>query len=256
MMESAEIAASPIVTPIKSGMVQLTERLDNLSKQGYNTGVDVKSWAKDNFNKSKIKTGGNRIHENLKSWYESVASFSKEAHSKIKKFFENWEENRETLHIIFKSVGNSFSLIGGLINSSSAGESKIKALLEVLSHEKFRELADATGSLTSKNPNLFSELKGDDIYDILTAFRQEPDEVVNILNELAGKGENKTNRDTLISALKLQSLMGRANSLVQKLKSLLDSKNSEEAKKLKAEVEKIIKELDALLKSQESQSES
>ncbi|CBY92563.1 hypothetical protein HF1_05550 [Mycoplasma haemofelis str. Langford 1] len=256
MMGTAGTAVSPIVTPIRNGVVQLTEQLDNFSKQGYNAGVDAKSWVTDNFNKSKIKSGGTRIYENLKSGYEAVAAFSKEAHSTIKRFFENWESNRETLHIIFKSIGNSFSLLGGLINSSSAGESKIKILFEVLSHEKFRSFADAAGSLTSKNPNLFPELQGDDIYDILTAFRQEPDDVVRILKELSEKGENKTNRETLVSALRLQSLMGRADSLAKKVKKFLDSKNTEEAKKLRSEVEKVIGELTALLKLQEALTES
>ncbi|CBY92623.1 hypothetical protein HF1_06150 [Mycoplasma haemofelis str. Langford 1] len=230
--------------------------MDEFSKKGYNVGVDVKSWADNNFNKVKIKSGAVQIYNNLKSGYDAVSSFAKSAGTTIKDFFKNWESNRETMHIIFKSIGNSFSLLGGLVSSSSEGESKIKILFEVLSHEKFKDFVGAVGSLTSKNPSLFSQLQGDDIYDVLTAFKQEPEEVTGIINKLVEdyKESDSVTRDIFIQALKLQSLMGKATSLAQKVKTLLTT-NPEEAKKLIAQVEQTIKELEGVIKSQEQISE-
>ncbi|AEG72936.1 hypothetical protein MHF_0664 [Mycoplasma haemofelis Ohio2] len=232
--------------------------MDEFSKKGYNVGVDVKSWADNNFNKVKIKSGAVQIYNNLKSGYDAVSSFARSAGTTIKDFFKNWESNRETMHIIFKSIGNSFSLLGGLVSSSSEGESKIKILFEVLSHEKFKDFVGAVGSLTSKNPSLFSQLQGDDIYDVLTAFKQEPEEVTGIINKLVedhkDKPQDSVNREVFIQALKLQSLMGKATSLAQKVKILL-TKNPEEAKKLIAQVEQTIKELEGVIRSQEQISE-
>ncbi|CBY92630.1 hypothetical protein HF1_06220 [Mycoplasma haemofelis str. Langford 1] len=252
IVEQAGTAASPVVEPIKTGVSHLTTELDNFAKKGHNAGIDAKEWVTGNFNKAKIKHGADKIYANLKSGYEAVSSFAKEAGSTIKNFFEKWEDNRETMHIIFKSIGNSFSILGGLINSSSAGESKIKILFEVLAHEKFKDFAGAVSSLTSKNPNLFSQLQGDDIYDVLTAFRQEPDEVTGILKELGTKPDNSIGRTELIQALKLQSLIGKATDLAKKVQQLISS-NPAEAKKLKDQVEKTIRELEAIIKSQESQ---
>ncbi|AFM45077.1 hypothetical protein MHC_06017 [Mycoplasma haemocanis str. Illinois] len=240
------------MTPIKNGAEHLTTQLDHFSKKGYNVGIDVKEWVSRNFNKVKIKNGATKIYENLKSGYEKASSFTKGASSTLKNFFEKWDENRETMHIVFKSVGNSFSILKGLVSSSSAGESKIKILFEVLAHEKFKDFAGAVGSLTSKNPNLFSQLKGDDVHDVLTAFRQEPDEVTGILKSLSEKEANTVGREELIQALKLQSLIGKAIDLSNKVKTLIGT-NPEEAKKLKTQVEKIIQELEAIIKSQETQ---
>ncbi|CBY92672.1 hypothetical protein HF1_06640 [Mycoplasma haemofelis str. Langford 1] len=255
IMESAGSAAAPVLNPIKKGIDNLSQQLDDFSKQSYNAGVDAKQWAEGNFSKVKIKSGWNQIYKNLSSWYGTAKSAAESASSEVKKFFQNWEDNKEILHIIFKSIGNSFSIIGGLVSSSSSGESKIKILFEVLSHEKFKDFAAAVGGLTSKNTRLFSQLQGDDIYDVLTAFRQEPDEVTGILNDLAKKEKDTVDRDVLVSALRLQSLMGKATALVQKLKTLLASENKEEAKKLKTQVEQAIRDLDAVIKSQESAEE-
>ncbi|AEW45331.1 hypothetical protein MHC_02325 [Mycoplasma haemocanis str. Illinois] len=260
--DSAGTAAAPIVGPIKQGKEQLSQQLDEFSKKGYNLGIDAKGWVSNNFNKVKIKSGAIQIYNNLKSGYDAVSSFAKEAKTTIKDFFENWESKRETMHIVFKSIGNSFSILGGLVSSSSAGESKIKVLFEVLANEKFKDFVGAVGNLTSKNPSLLSQLKGDDVYDVLNAFKQAPEEVVGIINKLVedhkDKPQDSVTRDVFISALKLQSLMGKAQSILANAKKLLQDKekNKDAIEKATKELEATIKELTNLIKSQESEGSS
>ncbi|AEG72937.1 hypothetical protein MHF_0665 [Mycoplasma haemofelis Ohio2] len=249
---SFSTVADPIVNPIRTGYENISSKVKELQSHGYNTGIDFKEWVDKNLSKSRIKTGWKSIETNIKSWGTQAYDISKTVVEKTGSFFSNWESNKELLYTIFTALGGSFSLVGSLFGTwDTSGESKLLLLREVLQKEEFPQFLTHVSALTSKNPQLLSELKGDDIPDVLNAFRQDPSYVNETLSSLSS--EEKVNRDRLMSALKLQSLMGKAQSILGRAKKLLQDseKNKDEIAKVTKELESTIKELTGLIKSQE-----
>ncbi|AEG73007.1 hypothetical protein MHF_0737 [Mycoplasma haemofelis Ohio2] len=123
-------------------------------------------------------------------------------------------------------------------------------LWEVLQKDEFPEFLTNVSTLASKNPNLLSELQNNDIPDILNAFKQEPSFVVEKIKELSNQ-EAKVDRNTLISSLKLQSLMGKAKAIGDRVQALLNKreKSTEEIQKVRQELQQIISQLDSMIKA-------
>ncbi|CBY92632.1 hypothetical protein HF1_06240 [Mycoplasma haemofelis str. Langford 1] len=164
---------------------------------------------------------------------------------------KNWDKNRETLHTIFTALGSSFSIVGSLFGTwDTSGESKLMLLWEVLQNEKFPDFLTSVSSLASKHPSLLSQLQGNDIPDILNAFKQDSEYVISTMNTLSNEAQT-VDRNGLMSALKLQSLMGRAKAIGDRARALLSRghQNKEEIEKVKQELQKVIGELTALEKA-------
>ncbi|AEW45291.1 hypothetical protein MHC_02125 [Mycoplasma haemocanis str. Illinois] len=161
------------------------------------------------------------------------------------------------MHVIFKALGNSFSLIGGLIGSmKSEGESTMKMLFDAIKHPKFKDFMSELSTMLSKNPNLMPSIQKDDVTDILSAFRQDADTVHGILQELNKKQEGEVTREVLLNALKLQSLMGKANALAARAKSAIASGNKEGVTELMDEIKKIAKQLNDVIEANKAQEQS
>ncbi|AEG72939.1 hypothetical protein MHF_0667 [Mycoplasma haemofelis Ohio2] len=254
VLEAVKNSSQPIIDPFQKGYSKLSEQLDSFSKQGYNAGVDAKSWVTENLSKSKIKTGETNIYQNLSDWYRAVKGFADSARTTISEFFQKWSEHRETMHVVFKALGNSFSLLGGLMGSfESDGESGLKILFEVIGKPKFKDFMTQVSSLVSKNPNLMSSLEGNDVMDVLSAFRQDEDTVVDTLKGLSEKDAGTVDKATLMNALKLYSLMDKARNLMSKARTILESKDKEKAKQLIQEITEAHKQMEALIKANEGQ---
>ncbi|AEG73003.1 hypothetical protein HF1_06620 [Mycoplasma haemofelis str. Langford 1] len=135
----------------------------------------------------------------------------------------------------------------------SDGESKLKILFEVIGKPRFKEFMTQVSTMVSKNPNLMSSLKDNDVMDVLSAFRQDEDTVVDTLKNLNTEGEGKVDRDKLMNALKLYSLMDRAKSMQSKAQSVIAKQDKEAAKALVTEIQKILGEIKGIIDSQEQQ---
>nr|WP_052663362.1 hypothetical protein [Mycoplasma haemofelis] len=135
----------------------------------------------------------------------------------------------------------------------SDGESKLKILFEVIGKPKFKDFMTQVSSLVSKNPNLMSSLEGNDVMDVLSAFRQDEDTVVDTLKGLSEKDAGTVDKATLMNALKLYSLMDKARNLMSKAKTILASKDKEKAKQLIQEITEAHKQMEALIKANEGQ---
>ncbi|CBY92674.1 hypothetical protein HF1_06660 [Mycoplasma haemofelis str. Langford 1] len=191
------------------------------------------------------------IRRNIESWGKQGYEIVKEVGKKAGSFISNWDESKQTLHTIFNALGSSFSIIGSLFGTwDTSGESKLMLLWEVLQKDEFPEFLTNVSTLASKNPNLLSELQNNDIPDILNAFKQEPSFVVEKIKELSNQ-KAKVDRNTLISSLKLQSLMGKAKAIGARVQALLNKgeKNAEEIQKVRQELQQIISQLDSMIKA-------
>ncbi|CBY92555.1 hypothetical protein HF1_05470 [Mycoplasma haemofelis str. Langford 1] len=254
VIKAVKESTDPVLKPFKDGTSNLLNQLDDFSKHSYNKGIDAKDWVAGNFNKSKIYSGGKNIYGYLKDWSESIYSFAKGFKETAVNFFKNWEDNRETMHVIFKALGNSFSLIGGLMGSmQSEGESTLKLLFEAISHPKFKDFMTEVSTMLSKNPNLMPSIQGDDVTDILSAFRQDADTVHSTLQELNKKKEGEVTREVLLSALKLQSLMGKVSALIGRAKSAIAAGQKDGISELMNEIKQITKQLDDVIAANKDQ---
>ncbi|AEG72867.1 hypothetical protein MHF_0595 [Mycoplasma haemofelis Ohio2] len=236
--------------PFRKGYSNLSQQLDSFSKYAHNAGVDAKGWLTDNFNKAKIKKGWKEIESYLSSWYQTGKGFVEGASTTIPNFFKDWESNREKMHVIFKALGNTFPIIGSLLGSfQSEGESTLKMFFDAINQPKFKDFMSAASTLVSNNPNLLSDLEMKDWTDIIFAFNQDPETVTNTLQELNKQEDKKVDKDKLLSALKLHSLMGRANSLKKKAEQVIQLKDKSQAEAIIKEILGIKKELEAVIKA-------
>ncbi|AEG73002.1 hypothetical protein MHF_0732 [Mycoplasma haemofelis Ohio2] len=164
------------------------------------------------------------------------------------------------MHTLLNALGDSFSLVGSLFGTwDTSGESKLLLLWEVLQKEEFPTFLNSVSKLASKNPSLLSELKGGDIPDILNAFKQDSSYVIETLNKLSTEETQPVTRDKLMSSLKLQSLMGKAEAASARAKRLLQAggeRNKEAIEAAKKELQEIIASLSALLKSQQQENDT
>ncbi|AEW45373.1 hypothetical protein MHC_02545 [Mycoplasma haemocanis str. Illinois] len=251
---SFSTAADPIAKPITKGYESIATKVKEFQAKGYNKGLDLKEWVDGNFKKSRIKSGWNQIKGNVESWGKQVYEIVKEIKNKAGDFIKNWDDSKQTLHVIFNALGSSASIVGSLFGTwDTSGESKLMLLWEALQKEEFSEFLTHVSTLASKNPNLLSELQSNDIPDILNAFKQEPGFVVEKIKELSQK-EEKVTRDILINSLKLQSLMGKAKAIGSRVQSLISQgeKAKDEIEKVKKELQDIIKQLEAMISANSS----
>ncbi|AEW45295.1 hypothetical protein MHC_02145 [Mycoplasma haemocanis str. Illinois] len=246
--DSFATAADPILNPISSGYKGISSKVQELQAQGYNKGIDFKEWVDNNLRKARIKSGWNKIYENINDWKEKAGSISKEVYSKIGSFLKEWDSSRQILHTVFKALGGSFSIVGSLFGTwDASGESKLLLFLEVLQKEEFPKFLTSVSNLASKHPSLLSQLEANDIPDILNAFKQDSNHVIETMNKLAT--ESDVNREKLMNALKLLSVKGRADALMKRAQTLIQNQNKNEIKNIVKEIQKTLQELEAMIKA-------
>ncbi|CBY92564.1 hypothetical protein HF1_05560 [Mycoplasma haemofelis str. Langford 1] len=248
--DSMSTVTDPIVNPIIEGAKGISSKVQDLQAQGYNKGLDFKEWVDSNFNKSKIKTGWLEIYKNIKSWGTTAGTISKEVYDKIGSFLKEWDTSRQTLHTIFNALGGSFSIVGSLFGTwDASGESKLLLFWEVLQKEEFPKFLTSVSTLASKHPRLLSQLEGNDIPDILNAFKQDSEHVITTMENLSK--EEQVDRMKLMNSLKLLSVKGRADALMKRAQTLLRTQNKEEIQKIMGEIQKTIRELGSIIKANE-----
>ncbi|OAL10626.1 hypothetical protein A6V39_00980 [Candidatus Mycoplasma haematobovis] len=189
----------------------------------------------------------------MKQWITKTYPFlARNIPNLIKEF--SWTKTKELISQYGSLSKDILSFMSNIFKGGFDGnESMLAQLFKALEKPNFGEFLSATGELASKKGDVFREMDGKDFGDFVNAYNADPTGTTKIIKEFSNKPETeKANKDTLMNALKPSALRERVQIAIENakkftLKSQLDEREKEEAKKAHETLNKLLDEIKRIL---------